>query len=516
VRKWLIGGILVLLVAGGAYYAVAIYPTKLFRDALDQTLRTLPAGQTGSYASVSFSLLSRKATVTGAAFHRSDPNGFDLTASEIDVTRPATDFGDAWARAAANPGAIAPDLALVLGDDVTARDVSYRDDSATLKLATFQVAQPRAYPWALLHPDVPSMVEARSHLLEGTHAPDAADILPLLRAEAAWAYGFGYDSYSAQSLDATAAMPPTSTTKGGTIAYTVEKMSSGAYDRGNAASIAIDGTVVRSDVFGVITIAHVGLEELHAAKALAQLVAGDVPSPAMLDGLTLKRIVYGPMTLQPLKGASSELGNFALANIAFSHGLLSSGDLALDGVRVRRDQMPTPALAAGFEQLGIDAATVSLALGYRWDIDQKRMSIKGATLKVVELGRLVIGLDIDQVASQADLLSQGRFVRGTARYEDASLVNRALKFFAGNQGVDPEVLRKQVIAAVGELEADTRNDAATRGTAHAIAAFMAAPNSLQVDLAPPQPVPLVALLGVSNMTPDRSIVMFGVTATANK
>jgi hypothetical protein len=518
VRKWLIGGfVVVVLLASGAYYGLMVYPSRMFRAALDQTLGNLPAGQSGSYASARYSLLTQKAILTGVAFHRPDPDGFDATASEIDVTRPATDFAAAWARAAADPGAIAQDLALALGDEVAARELSYRDANASAKLASLQVTRPRVYPWALLHPGVPSMVEARALLLEGTHAPEPADFLPLIQAEAVWVYGFGYDGYGATALDATANVPPTPTTKATTISYAIQTMSSGAYDRGDAASMAMDGIAMRSDLFGAIAIAHIGLEDLHASTPLARLIAGDAPAPALLDGLTLKRIVYGPVTIQPQAGPPTALENVSLANVAFSHGLLASGDLALDGFSARRDQMPNLALADAFDRLGLDTMTVSLDLGYRWDVDRQRMTIAGATLKIVELGTLAIALDLDQVGSGRDLLARARLVHGRARFDDASLTERALKFVAEHNGSnDPAALRKQLIATFAQFAADPRTDAATKATADAIGAFLAAPQSMQLDLAPPQPVPLLTLFGIANMTPAQSIALFGVTAAANQ
>jgi hypothetical protein len=518
VRKWLIGGsVVAVLLAGGAYYGLAIYPSQLFRAALDQTLRTLPAGQAGSYASAYYSLLTQRATMTGVAYHHADPDGFDATASEIDLTHPAADFAAAWARAAADPGALAQDLALPLGDEVAARDVTYRDATASAKLATLQVARPRVYPWALLHPGTPSMAEARARLLEDTHAPELSDILPLIQAEAVWVYGVGYDGYSAQTLDATATVPPTPNTTATTIAYSIRTMSSGAFDRGDAASMSLDGIAMRSDVFGGIMIGHIGLEDLRASTPLGRLVAGEAPSPAMLDGLTVKRIVYGPVTIQPPAGPPGAIENFSLANVAFSHGLLSSGDVAVDGFRVRRDQMPNPALAEILARLGTDTLTVSLDLGYRWDIDQQRMTIAGATLNIVELGKLTVALDLDRVASERDLMARARFVHGTARFDDASLTDRALKLVAAHNGSgDPASLRKQLIATFAQFAADPRTDAATKATADAIVAFLAAPRSLQLDLAPPEPVPLLALLGITNMSPTQSIALFGVTAAANK
>jgi len=517
VKKWLIGIVAAVVVAGGGFYwALAVYPTRLFRGAVDGALASLPAGFSGSYGGATYSLLDGTGTLTGLAIHGPDANKLDLAIDTLTLVHPATDLGPAWAHAAADPTKIQPDLQLPVADAITVKGVSFRDADDRLTLASGRISHPRLYPWALLHPGVPSLAQARAALMEHAHAPTLADVMPLLRVEAHWMLGFGYDDYEAEGLMALTALPASGATPAASAAYTIQKMTSGRYDRGNTASSALEGLTMKSDLFGSFGIAAAKIEGLELEKPLTAFLANQDATPDMLDGLSLKSLTYGPMSVQGEVGSPSVIGTFALANVVFEHGLLTSADLAFTGLRVNREQLPNLNAVAAFEQLGLDAMTLNLNLGYRWDLAQGRMTVENATFEVQELGALSLSFEVEGAGSPQDLLAKARLVHAVLRYKDASLADRALKIAATEKGTDPDDLRQQLIATAQQMVTAQGATAATAATARAVSDFLSAPRSLAIELAPKQPVPLMALLAAGSLPPDRLVATFGLSIAANR
>jgi hypothetical protein len=515
-RKLLISLVVIVVAAAGLYAALAIYPTRVFRGSLDASIAALPQGYGASYKTARYSLFSHRAMVTGLAVRRAGPEGFDLSADEVDIVAPATDFADAWAHAATDPAKLAPDFALVIADEVTAKGVKFHNADTSATLASAHVMRPRVYPWALLHPGVPSIAEARALFLARAQMPMLSDVTPLLRAEASLILGIGYDGYDAQSFAATASMPATAQMQAATVSYTIQRFIAGRFDRGDGNGGNLDAMTMRSPFIGSLGIAHVALEGIAAQKPLTRLLGGEPLSAAMLDGLALKRVSYGPMSIQGESGPPVVLGTFTLANVAFAHDVLVSGDLAFEGFRIGRGQIPNLEAVEMFNQLGIDTMTVNLALGYRWDMDRRRLSIHGATLKVNELGALALSLEVGDVGSAQDLLAKGRLVRAELRYDDASLAARALKIAADQRGTDPKSLREQLIDTATQISAAPGISPVTAATARALSDFLAAPHSLKIVLVPPDPLPLAEFLVASRMPPDMLLPKLGITVSANR
>lgn len=516
-RKLLLGIVAVLIVAGGGlYWGLAIYPTRLFRASVDATIAALPAGYSASYTGASYSLFSSTAILTGVSVHRPEPNAFDVAIEQVTLVHPATDIGASWAKAAADPAKIAPGFALPVADEVSLKGFTYRGANDRVALASMRVSHPRLYPWALLHPGVPSLAEARASLMARTHAPQPGDFLPLLRAEALWTLGFGYDAYEAEGLDAHGGVPATENAPPTEVSYTIQKMTSGRYDRGTFASTAFDGLTMRSELFGSLGVAHAEIEGLDVQQPLAALLDGQDMTPALLDGISLKSMSYGPMSVQGAVGAPSVLGTFSLANLAFRHGWLVSIDLAFDGVRVNRDQIPNLNAVDALDRLGLDAMTFDFDLAYRWDLAKGEMTVAKAVLAVKELGSLTLSFDVANAATPQDFGTKARLVHAVLLYQDASLAERAIKMAAEEKGSNPDDLRAQIIGTLQQIQKAPDATAASAATARAMGDFLNAPHSLALELAPKEPVPLLTLLSAGQIPPQRLVPMLGLSIAANR
>ena len=472
-RKILIGIVAVIVLAAG-YYGVAVYPTRVFRSGLDRSLVALPNGITASYRSARYSLFRRSAALTGIEVRGVAPNAFELKIDTLVLTRPAMDIGAAWSRAAAAPDAVPQDLALAIADAVAVTGIHFDGDAISATLDRAQVDHPRLYPWALLRPGVPSLAEAQATLLSRV-SPQPADIVAALRAEAAWTLGFGYDGFSAGEMRATILLPATPTMLASSASYAIRSASGTGYDRGNIAGERLAGVSFTSDLIGSVGIDKVTLEGVTMRQPLTRLLAGEPVTPAMLDGLALKRIQYGPMALQPPAGPTGVLGTFSLGDVAFAHGMLVSADLALDGLTVTRAQIPNLQGIEAFDELGLDRLTFSLAASYRWDLAQKRITLSDTALKVKELGALSLALELDDAVIGPDLARSIRLGRTVLRYDDASLADRVLKAVAAKNGTDPAAFRQRLIAAATQVGTAPEANPASAAAARALADFLADP-----------------------------------------
>ncbi|HUZ74040.1 MAG TPA: hypothetical protein VMU87_13740 [Stellaceae bacterium] len=513
-RKVLIGVVALILLAG-AYYGVAVYPTRVFRTGLDRSIATLPNGVTVSYRSAQYSLLSHRATVTGLDLRSIGPNAFELTVDALALTRPETDLGAQWSRAAAAPAAVPQDLALAIADTVAATGIRFNSDAMSITLDRAQFGHPRLYPWALLRPGVPSLAQVQATLLSRIN-PQPADIVAAFRAEAAWTLGFGYDSYRTGALRAAIFLPATPTSLATTATYRIRSSSGTGYDRGDIASESFAGVSFTGDRLGSVGIDKVTMAGITMRQPLTRLLAGEPVTPAMLDGLAVKRIQYGPMTIQPAAGPSSVLGTFTLGSVAFAHGVLVSADLALDGLTVTRAQLPNLQGVAAFDALGLDRMTLGLAASYRWDLAQRRITLRHTTLTVKELGALTLALELDDAVTGPDLARSIRLGRTVLRYDDASLADRIIKLAAARNGTDPAAFRQQLIAVATRIGTDPNGDPASAAAGRALADFLAAPHSLTIALNPPQPVPPATLLFAASMPPRRLVALLGLTIAANR
>jgi len=516
-RKGIIAGAVIaaIALAGGAYYGVAVYPTKAFRAALDQAASALPAGTRVSYRDARYSFTSGGASITGIAVHRDTPDPFDLSIDTIEVTKPALDFAAAWKEAASHPTAVAPDLGLRLADAATASGVSYHAADGTLAVRSIAIDRPCVHPWALLHPGVPSLGEARADLLARPQVTGITDLTPQLRAASSELLGIAYDGYVVTDLAASVHLPAMRSVPARDIAYAVAKMTVGAFDRGNLASFLAETITVTAAELGSAKIDRIAVADLRMQATLMRWIEGEV-SPASFDGLTLKRLEYGPLTVQPAGGAATTLGTFSLANVAFADGAPVAADMAIDGLRVNLAQIAAVTGSDLGNTLGIDTLELKLALSYKWDVEQRRLTVANAAIAAKGLGALTLSFELDDAAPGAHLETSARLAHALLHYEDASLLKRALAVAAARINSDADGLRQHLIAEAGEMAAAAAGNDAVIAASHAVADFLAAPRSLTVELAPPQPVKLLTLIAGMLIPPPRLAAMLGLAVSANR
>jgi len=253
---------------------------------------------------------------------------------------------------------------------------------------------------------------------------------------------------------------------------------------------------------------------LDIRSALERVLAGATLTLDLLDGVKLGRIEYGDIRFQPPTGSAFTVGTFSLDRLAFAHGLPISADLAYGGLRLSRAQLAaSPAAFDALNKLGIDGMTLSLRVAYQWEPDQNRLAIRDTNFKIDELGALSLSADLTGFAAGATWVSTAKIAHAALRYDDASLVDRALRSSAAQQNVALDTLRQQLVGALTQQGATPGASPAFTNAAKSIADFIAAPHSLTVDLTPPTPITLAVLQVGTGIAPPQLVRMLGLTVT---
>jgi hypothetical protein len=503
-------------IVGALYYFVAIYPQQQFRATIDELARQLPAGYTLTYKSAEYSLFSKRATVTGVAMHAAISDPVDVMVDELEIEKPNLDFATVWSDAVAHPETRKPEAAIPVSDRITINGLAFRSASTSGTVALASVDGVRVYPWALLHAGIPSLAEAMKAMVPHGRSPQLDDIVPLLKLEAAALLGMGYDHHAVEKIAVTVRLPAMAGLPAYEATHRFGKLEGGPFDRGTYAAGEAIELSIPSGPIGSMTIGRIAMASLDVRKPLTKLLAGDTVTAALLDSLALGRIEYDGMAFQPTSGPKVDIGNIAITDVAFSGSSLKSGKFDWHGLRINRAQMPNPQAAMPFSLLDLETMTMSIAAEFGWDSEHKRLAVKSGAFKIDELGTLRFSLDLAGASlpgrSQVDLF----LTHAALRFEDASLVERAMRAAATQHGADPQAYRQQLIAALQQEAAAQNESPALAADTLAFAEFLATPRALSIELAPTSPLPLSVLQNVQGMPPDKFAALVGLKVTAGQ
>jgi hypothetical protein len=505
---------LLALAAGGAYYGLEVFPQPEFRTGLDQALASLPPGTTGTYKDAHYAPVTRQAVVTGLTIHGeiagNPPRPFDLTIDSIETTNPNLDLTNAWNKFAANPATIPPDATIAVADSIMIKGVTLHSDVINATEQSIHITTPSLHPWALLHPGMPAWKDISASLTPRSQPPSMADLQPLLRAEAAAILGVAYDAYEAGPVQATETLP------GADIAFEVKKLTGSGFDRGVIKGGTAEGITVKGPAIGAFSVDRLAVGATDIREPLTRLINGEAPSPAMLNGSHFGRVEYAGITAQPPGMAATQIGAFSLGPVAFAQGMPVAGELAWSDIRVSRSQMPDDASRDAFDNIGLDAVTISFAAAYDWDVASQKASLHDTMLKVNELGTLTLKADVTNLAPNVAAFGLASLAHARLRFEDASLVERLLRIGAARSGADPAAFRTQIAAMARQQSiAMGGGNPMVVAAGQSAADFVNAPHSLTIELSPPAPVPLMALQRAT-ADPARMATMLGLTVVANQ
>jgi hypothetical protein len=518
--------IAVVVVLGGAaffatYYFLSGGPQNDLKRQLDQALQKLPPGWTGAYKGLDVSVASRGAALKGFELHGAGDAKFDLTIDEVDLNGLAlAAIPVLYSLNQPQPQPeTSPDKSTALADSIVIKGAKFHADDQDLQLASAQVDKPRLYLWALQHPGVPSYGEILKQIHGISPATKPEDLLPILRFEAAMVLGVAEDGYSAADLSGRVKTPPTADAPVTEVTYAVKKLTGAGVDRGKMASVSMEGLTAKAPPGPEIAVDRVAITGLDARDVLTRLLTATAIDPTLADGLSLGKLEYAGMTIKPPGEAPVTLTSVTVANLAFAHGLLVSGDFGVTGLKISKAQVAADEDAVeAFDKLGLQSATVSFGAGYKWDVDKKAATLRQVSVKIDELGSLTLSADLTGIEKADTLMSSATLNHAVLRYDDASFTGRAFKIAAAeNGGGDAAAFSKQAIGLVQAQSAMLgANSPGIKAAGAAIVSFLTDPHNLTIELAPPQPMGVAALYAVQDLPPPQIFTQLGVKVTANQ
>ncbi|HEX4505581.1 MAG TPA: hypothetical protein VH722_07605 [Alphaproteobacteria bacterium] len=561
-RKIAIAAGAAVLVAGGAYYGVFVLPDNQFRSGLDQALAGLPQGYTGHYGGAHYSLLTHVATVTDLSIQGSGPSALSETIAKVVVDNPALDFADRWNRAQANPSALKPDDVLPVADRIEVDGVKSTGGGTTGTIASASLTKMRIYPWALTRPGMPALkdigqviaasMQAQQKIAAQQQAilaqaqkqqagdggddaqespvtaPSPADIaalqkesldalLPVLRIESALFLAMGYDSFDGAALDVTASLPAVAGAPLSSFHVTMAKLHAGAIDRAVGGANTIENMVEDLGPQGKISADRSSVGGMKLRDPAMRLLNGDALSMAMLDGASIGPLEFDGMSITVPASGTAHLDKAAMSEMSFDHSFLKSFGFSVSGLKQNIADLD-PRLRDELHKFKLKSITANLGLAYQWDADKKTISLHDVAFSIAELGSLDFNADLVNVDPAAGLAGMPGLAKATLRYQDASLINRLLKADADEKLKPAEVRQMReayaanLLATLGPVASDPK----LADSVKAISDFAKMPRNLTIALAPPAPVPLIAVKDVAAQGPQALVDTLGLSITANQ
>lgn len=307
----------------------------------------------------------------------------------------------------------------------------------------------------------------------------------------------------------------------------------GGYVIGNVTlpdyNITQDGATV---VISGMEMAGVRLSAPNSTDPLANVLLYDTADVADFNVTVAGKQVFG------MKGAHAETtmpkdGNpmtFAVSTEGWNADLSSVED---------------PQSKAIIEALGYQTIAGNIELEGSWQPTDGRMAISQYDISVDNAGTLGITVDLagytpafiksmqdmqKKMAEQpagADNSAQGLAMLGlmqqltfntaAVRFDDDSLTNKVLDFVSKQQGISSADLANQVKALAPIMLAQVTTDQALiKNVSDAVTTFLTEPKSLEINAAPPQPVPFALIAAGAMSAPQELTKTLGVTVTANQ
>ncbi|WP_147272179.1 hypothetical protein [Phyllobacterium salinisoli] len=154
-------------------------------------------------------------------------------------------------------------------------------------------------------------------------------------------------------------------------------------------------------------------------------------------------------------------------------------------------------------------------LGLKFDLGGYTLDF----MKELQQAQAMIAADPDSEAgglAMLGLLQQLTVSGATVRFDDASLTNKVLDYYAKQQGAERSTLVNQMKAVLPLFAGQLRNAAFASQVTEAVSAYLDNPKSLEIRAAPPSPVPVAILMATGTAQPEKLPDVLGVTVTANK
>lgn len=494
-RWWLVGGLLTV-VAAVAAYGLLVWPEQRLRADIAAIQARLPAGYALTVGGTQASLLDRTARLEGLSLTM--PGGERVTIRSVEVRRPNLDLAAEWIAARSEPERTVPIAAAIL-----LSGLAQEGPQRSVKVAAMRMEGIRAVPAMLAGLDVAAVLRT------WTAAPpdgDPAAAFARIREQLPISAALLYESGTVEGVEASLVLPAVGAQPGGPARYALCRIDIAGADRGRVATMSLDGLEATTPQ-GAMGVERAAIADFDFVKPLGRLLSPEPASWSMLDGLAIGKLDYRGLRVRPAVGKPVGFDGFAIGALRFQGAVPVSAAFTLEGLEVPLDQVPGP--SGTLRKLGLAAIRLSFAIGYEWDLDQRRLAVREASLGLADLGTLRLTASVAGLAPVASWQAGAQLAHATLTYSDASLVERAFALAPAGRGAAGS--RESAIAGLRQMAAGLRNDPAAASSLNAVADFLVAPRSLIVTLAPDAPIPLAELSAVGQIPPAQLTRRLGLS-----
>jgi hypothetical protein len=191
----------------------------------------------------------------------------------------------------------------------------------------------------------------------------------------------------------------------------------------------------------------------------------------------------------------------------------------LRGLEIPVAALPDSEARQALAGIGVEKLSVNYGYRVRWREADERLLVDDIHLELEDLGSVTLsltlgGLKRDMLNLKSDpeqILQNLTFEEVRIVYEDRSATDRAIKYFAQQQGTDPETLRQETADAIPlTLRMAIENDGLRSKIAPALKAFLLKPGRMTVTLRAKEPMPIAALVAIAELAPDTLSDMFDI------
>lgn len=262
-----------------------------------------------------------------------------------------------------------------------------------------------------------------------------------------------------------------------------------------------------------------------------------LPTPEELSGNDGKPVI-GPSydTLEVLDATISdgdgnefEIGRLFTAIDEMDGDLPTAFRFAIDDLKIDASNLDEDAQKS-LTDLGYETLTLSAEGQGRWDPEEETLEVKNLRLTGTDAGTFALNLSLGGVsrdviaklgAMEGDPESAMGLVQGISvqnvsiRLDNSSLVERVLDMQAREAGMDRATLVQQLTAGLPMMVSILQNPAFQEKVVTAATTFLNDPVSLEVTVAPANPVPFAQIMGQAMMAPQTLPEVLGVDVVAN-
>jgi hypothetical protein len=215
--------------------------------------------------------------------------------------------------------------------------------------------------------------------------------------------------------------------------------------------------------------------------------------------------VIHDLTIAVLGGKDIDVRKFTLSRYEEKDGLPSALKVRFEGVTLPVTPEYFAGSAADMKAMGYDEFHCDYAMDYEYREKEKSFELRDFSLAVADAGQLSLSLRLANV-NMKDLVAGGASsmlvgIEGaTLRYEDDSLLGRAVKAAAQEQGLSEEQLMEQFHAGIdGEIERNrAKGENFTVQVLEQLRRFVDNRKSISVSASPAEPVAVLQLLGLDD------------------